>query len=209
MFFSKKPDLQATIEMDDGLAYVEFKGDTASDSLIKLAIHYLARYFYICDERQFGPMAKIIDLYSKEKTLNYDSCMRLTASVEGMVYETFNEKEREALASYMRVAHSLPYLRSDKQLQKVKFRYIFKLYFGPDKMNSNLKMSLMLNKQLLPRTAVFILDAVVESLDSKDKKKLQKALQILIKELGTVEERNNLLLVQHPQIEAIKSMQYQ
>ena len=206
MSLFKKPDLQAEIQMNEGLAYVDISGDVSSVNLIKLAIYYLGRYFYICDDRQFLPMKSILEQYSNEEKLDYPAFNKLMDSIEKMVYETFTEGERKALAGYIGARHSLPFIPDKEKLDKIQFRYIYKMFFAKNHIRTNLKMSLLLDKQILPRSVAFILFFVSEKLTPAEQKKLKEAIQVFLKEFGDLRKGAKLIPEQHPQTIATENL---
>lgn len=204
MFFSKKPYTEATIEMDNYMAFVKFDGNVSSIDLATLLIYYLARYFYICDDRQFIPMKELLLEYFNSKKLDYNAVSNLMMKIEAMIYESFNNKEREALAKYMNVARSLPNLVTTEPIEKTKYIYFFKIFKSNNGITTNLKMPLILNKQILPRTVNFMIDAVATQMSAKDHTKLKRAGISFLNNIGAERGEINLLINSNPQTESLE-----
>ena len=185
--------VKADIAMDSWSYFIDFDiKENSSNILSKTFLQYLARYFFICDDRQDEPMKEILLSHLKSASLN---TLNLTSDIEGMIYNALNDNEKEQLASLARNGITLPALSSRQKLRGILGKYSFNLMKGSSGYNSLFFMSPGLDIVLLSRTVAFMLAEITGRISKDEYKKMKIATIEFLEKIDDTNFKNRKYVV--------------
>lgn len=165
--------VKADITMESWSYYIEFDIRKEDKYILpKAFLQYLARYFFICDNRQDEPMKNILLFHLKAENFNF---MNFMDNIEKMIYDTLNDNERSQLASLAKKGIVMPALPSSNKLNGNLAKYSFNLMSGSSGYYSLFFMSPGLDIEILSRTVAFMLTEIKEKVSSDEFKKMKMA----------------------------------
>ena len=177
----------------------ENKYDQSKAKLIGF-VHFIFRYFYICDERVVIP-TKAYFLgrfkYGKEVANPY-------SFYENLINE-FTTDEVKATSSYFSRFNNLLPLPPLKMISQSnddnRFAlYSFKVWLNKNTSSNNFKISLSPDKVLLPILTVTLYDYLIESISAKDKRILNEIVEEICSDTDIKNYRNLNTLINQPNI---------
>lgn len=144
-----------------------------SDGLIIASyILFLARYFYICDERQISVISNFLhDAIKKSEKSN-----KLAGRIYEIVFKTLNPMERDATIKLFQIYSRfvglppLEYSEDEKEPSHSYGKYKFFVFESNGQLNSIFHMSAGPDIILLPITVGILYEYVVKKLRNKKKK---------------------------------------
>lgn len=165
----------------------------ADDLLISSYILFLARYFYICDDRQIY----VVRNFLLEEIRKSQNTNEITHKLYEVVFQTLNQSEKDAVIGLFKIYNrflSMPPLTfsEDKEPGHSFAKYNFLVYERSD--NNGLghifHMSAGPDIILLPLTVGILYEYVTQKLKDKSKKeKLDNSIFDLLKNHSTVDCR--------------------
>jgi len=167
------------------------------DLLIASYILFLARYFYICDERQINIMRDFL-LHQNEIISKLKSAEMKNLRLYEIVFQTLNQWEKEAVIALFKIYNKLlgtpPCTYSeDKEVKHSLAKYKFLVFkrSGGRGLASIFHMSAGPDIILLPLTVGILYDYVANKLRGKDKKeKLDNSIIDLLRKYSVVDCRS-------------------
>jgi len=166
----------------------------SDDLLIASYILFLARYFYICDERQIEPVKNLLYKEIESKKTNSEE---LSSKVWNVVWQTLNEMERRAVGKlYSNIFRGMPPMSySEKETTRSYAKYSFFVFerFKQKRgyLSSIFHMSAGADIIFLPLTVAVLYKFVVDKLKGKNKKeKLDKSILDLLEAYDRVSCRS-------------------
>jgi len=136
----------------------------SDDLLIASYILFLARYFYICDERQVESVRNLI-----EQEIGSIEPKELPAKVWGAVGQTFSKMEFKAI--YGLFTMGIPPLSySEEEPRRSYAKYSFLVFKRNGNLSSSFHMSSGPDIVFLPLTVAVLYEFVVDKLRDKNKK---------------------------------------
>lgn len=184
------------IKFDNESCYMKHAGTSSDNVLVASYIMFLSRYFFICDDKQLEPMQKYLIKIFKEK---FDS-KKFINGIEGLVYDTLSEHERNQLKSLAKSGAVMPAFLSDDDNSGSLGKYQFYLTNQDGVIVSKFFMSPGLDIVLLPRLVFFMFSYINSELASEESKKiLQSASLDFVKHFANPEEyRDNSNFIKLP-----------
>jgi hypothetical protein len=159
--------------------------------LIASYILFLARYFYICDERQ---TEVIKELLRNKIGNNNNNPKELSSKIWDAIWQTLNETERYAVSKlYNNIFRGMPPLYySEEETNRSYAKYSFLVFERRnDYLTSIFHMSAGADIIFLPLTVGALYDFIVDKLRNKDKKEiLNKAIIDLLEAYNKVDCRS-------------------
>lgn len=159
--------------------------------LIASYILFLARYFYICDERQTEVIKDLLRNEIGNKKNNYKE---LSSKIWDAIWQTLNETERHAVSNlYSNIFRGMPPLSySEEETNRSYAKYSFLVFERRnDYLTSIFQMSAGADIIFLPLTVAVLYVFVVNKLRDKNKKEiLNKAIVDLLEAYNKVDCRS-------------------
>lgn len=165
------PGVKCYIEKIDGES--EYSNDFI---LVASYISLLARYFYICDDRQIDQMRiELTRLFQSNLDLQTESFYEYNGKIFEMIFMTLDQNEKDAV---VKLFHAFPPLRlSNKPFEGKKLaKYSFVTFLNDAKWSSSFYMSVGPDKILLPLCTTLLLEFVLNNLKSEKNADLLSSL---------------------------------
>jgi len=166
----------------------------ADDLLIAGYILFLARYFYICDDRQMDVVRNFLlkEIGKSEKS------NEITPKLYEVVFQTLNRMEKDATLGLFKIYNRFlpipPLTFSEDEEPRhsfAKYKFLIFEHSGGDGLGHIFHMSAGPDIILLPLTVGILYEYVVSKLRDKDKKeKLDNSIIDLLKKHSTVDCRS-------------------
>lgn len=162
------------------------QGEDFEASLQKSYILYLAKYFYICDERQVEPVKQVFLDYIRRK----DSHKIITEKIFAEVWKTFNNKEQDAFIHLFPLGiPPLTYIKDKKEIQNKNPLASYELRVsGQKRLGTNFQMSLGPDIILLPMLLGILFEYIMDNIHDTEKE--EKLKQAVIRMIIEFEEQN-------------------
>lgn len=175
----------------------------SDDLLIAGYLHFLARYFRICDDRQ----TNIVQDLLLEEIVKSQEPIEITQKLYEVVFQTLNQMEKDATIGLFRIYDKFlppmpPLTFSEDEepkysIAKYKF-FVFKRGFGKDLINI-FHMSSGPDIILLPLTVGILYEYIINKFQDKNKKeKLDNSIIDLLKKYSDVDCRSIMALNELP-----------
>jgi len=161
--------------------------------LIGAFIAFLARYFYICDERQVGPMSQV--------TLKIDSYQdgdEVISTIYDTILETLEPFERGAIKGLMPLGAPEMVVREVGKQSDVLATYTLYVTNSKGRIGSIFHMSAGADIICLPLTVGMMYKAIVSKLSESDIVRLHKCIKDLTVTHGTNHPRSLRALTDVP-----------
>lgn len=194
--------LEITFDFDDAFCSINVATKeplAAQDNLLIASfVLFVARYFYICDDRQIEPVKQfLLDNVGKQETFE-----ALPGKIYELVFATLSSDERRASTTFFLLGFPpVVYTDSEKPRRSLS-RYTFTVFRSRalnGQLASHFQMSLGPDKVLLPLTLSFFYQLVVDKLQDEQKREvLDRATVQLLESYGTVDCRAFSSLYQLP-----------
>ncbi len=162
--------------------------------LIAGYILFLARYFYICDDRQI----KVVQSLLLNTITNAEKPGAITPKLYEIVFQTLSKAEQEATIGLFKIYNRFlpipPLMYSESEEPKHSFaKYSFLVFERPNDhlLTANFHMSSGPDIILLPITVGILYEYVVNKIQDKDKKnKLDQSIIDLLEEYKLIDCRS-------------------
>lgn len=193
-FLTKRNDNVLEWHLNYGALFIKIQTNykdkfLSDDLLIAGYILFLARYFYICDDRQ----ADVVRSFLLNSLNRFNKINRITSKLFYEVFETLTRMERNAVYSLFETP---PMVFSENDEPKHSFaKYNFFVFerAGGNGLGHIFHMSAGPDIILLPITVGILYDYVVNKLLDKNKKeKLNSAITYLLKKHSVVDSRSKI-----------------
>lgn len=169
--FRFAPAVKCHIEKINGES--EYSNDFV---LVASYISFLARYFYICDDRQIDIMRiELTRLFQSNFDLQAESFHEYKGKIYEMIFQTLEQNEKDALVNLF---YAFPPLRlSDKPFEEKELaKYSFVTFLNDGKWSSTFYMSVGPDRILLPLCTILLLEFVLKNLKGEKNADLLSSL---------------------------------
>lgn len=172
-----------------------------SDDFVLIAtyIMFLARYFYICDDRQVEPMKKeLYRLFKSNFNLETENFYEYNGKIYEIIFQTMTKDERDALVHLF--SFTPPLWLNDKTIEgKPLARYSFVVFLNIGELSSNFYMSVGPDKILLPLAITLFLEFVLKNLKNPRNTEILADLSLrLLESYNTTNCRSMTSLIKTP-----------
>ena len=167
--------------------------------LIAAYIMFIARYFYICDDRQVEPMKKELSRFFRSNfDLGTDNFYEYNGKIYELIFKTLNQNEQNALVKLFSFTPPLRLIEKpfdDKSLAK----YSFVVFLNVGEISSSFYMSVGPDKILLPLAITLFLEFVLKNLKNPRSTEILADLSLrLLDSYNTTDCRSMTSMIKTP-----------